>query len=445
MPIERPLLQRVVVRFMADVRVPYADDIGRQLDLIGARWSDLRQRFGRIRIRRLLRSVEPAILEERVRRAEAALSLPRRENALSDYVIECPDSVDPRELARELASWPSVETVYVDTVPKAPGNGGCSTNYLGSAAAVNGIDANFARLQAGGDGSGQHFVDLELAWAFGHSAYSRYAIARPRFGVMLNDAGAFVHGTSTLGVVCGDDGAGFTGVAPGTAPVKVVTDKRDKNSDEAESTIPDAIAKAVDDLLPLGGGVLLLEVESHAFLPIETNSACFQAIQTAVGNGIVVIEPSGNNGVDLDNSPLVRDDNNQPYLSRNASAGVFQDSGAVMVASSDHAAVGLTRRPNANFGTRIDCYAWGDGVETSVANGPGPAAGLGPPCFTETSAAAAIIAGVALCVQGMNQQLRGVLLTPQQLRSVLSNPALGTLATGQIGVMPDLQRIFASL
>ena len=101
---------------------------------------------------------------------------------------------------------------------------------------------------------------------------------------------------------------------------------------------------------------------------------------------------------------------------------------------------------NSNFGSRIDCYAWGDGVDTCVSNGPGDRASFAPPCFLNTSAAAAIIAGAALCVQGMREHRQRIRFSPKELRDILSDATLGAPGTnGLIGVMPDLQRISAAI
>jgi len=65
--------------------------------------------------------------------------------------------------------------------------------------------------------------------------------------------------------------------------------------------------------------------------------------------------------------------------------------------------MGHQRWLRSNYGSRVDCYAWGEGVftTTSDTNGQAPATNLYRDDFGNTSAATAIIAGVALSVQGM--------------------------------------------
>jgi hypothetical protein len=80
--------------------------------------------------------------------------------------------------------------------------------------------------------------------------------------------------------------------------------------------------------------------------------------------------------------------------------------------------------------------------------------GLGPPAgknrsytdsFDGTSAASAIIAGVAILTQEMTKKKTGGQhLLPEEMRALLSNWSNGTGVIGpkgQIGVMPDLKVI----
>ena len=104
------------------------------------------------------------------------------------------------------------------------------------------------------------------------------------------------------------------------------------------------------------------------------------------------------------------------------------------------------RVASSNYGSRVDCYAWGEAVTAPSSTGHAPYATTACTAdFGETSAAAAIIAGVALIVQGVVSQAEpGRRVTPRRLREILGDPALGTgcvIAQGRIGVMPDLARI----
>jgi hypothetical protein len=107
-------------------------------------------------------------------------------------------------------------------------------------------------------------------------------------------------------------------------------------------------------------------------------------------------------------------------------------------------AVPHIRLYNSNFGSRIDCYAWGEFVDTCSSDPLGSTT-LYTPGFNGTSAASAIVAGAALSVQGMAEANLGYRFGPKQLRTLLSDPANGTVsnnpAADRIGVMPDLGKI----
>lgn len=92
-----------------------------------------------------------------------------------------------------------------------------------------------------------------------------------------------------------------------------------------------------------------------------------------------------------------------------------------------------------NFGTRIDCFAAGEGVFTLDAGG-----GNGPD-FSGTSLASAIIAGADLCFQGVALAHLGQPFAPAQLREALSDVDCGTpsidASNDKIALKPDLMKI----
>ena len=101
-----------------------------------------------------------------------------------------------------------------------------------------------------------------------------------------------------------------------------------------------------------------------------------------------------------------------------------------------------------NYGKRIDCYAWGEGIavrdQYTGLNGSASHNYAGQ--FGGTSGAAAIIAGAALVVQSVSVALHKTRLTPSQMRFVLSSKQYGTVSSNgqgseKIGVMPDLEKI----
>jgi serine protease len=332
-----------------------------------------------------------------------------------------------------------------------PGPGGaqaeCNVHSGYGATAPAGIGLDNARDLAGGAGERQHFIDVELGWTLNHDCLLAHRIGAPLSGVI--DESSRAHGTAVLGIVCGSspDG-GYTGLAPRVASVHVSSTSESQRA---------GIAAAIDKLVSINaadrgsaGGVLLLETQTYLVtpqggmgrFPAEALPELFELIESATRRGITVIEAAGNGrdtggepqGIDLDRFANER---GEPFLRRDSARG---DSGAIIVgaARSVTAARKHGRVTSSNYGSIVDCYAWGERVAVPSDSG----------CtvdFGETSAAAAIIAGVALIVQGVVAAARpGVRLPPRRLREILSDGALGTPCAdggGHIGVMPDLARI----
>jgi hypothetical protein len=228
------------------------------------------------------------------------------------------------------------------------------------------------------------------------------------------------------------------------------------------------------------GYVLLLEVQTVDKFPVEVVEHCFHTIRLASAMGIAVVEPAGNGGHNLDldlwaeqwgpdywASEPVR----APGALTPGSPG-YLDSGAIVVAGSRSSPYALSpslvyRRwigsyDASNYGKRVNCYAWGEGVCTTggseiIGENSDP---VGDPwscnrrytrTFGGTSSASGIIAGVAVLVQEMYRNAVGGALSPAVLRMILSDPANGTdqeaseKAVEPIGVMPDLKRIASRL
>jgi len=203
-----------------------------------------------------------------------------------------------------------------------------------------------------------------------------------------------------------------------------------------------------------------VEAQLHAELdgvintavPAETDLQVFRAIQLASQLGIVVIEAAGNGEGNLDH---YRAPNGRHVLNRSLPLEL-RDSGAIVVGAAATPTLPRTRHPQSNFGTRVDCHSWGEGI---IAPGAFPAGGVVPtvtassywpqnPGFGHTSGASAIIAGVALLVQDLAVRSPSGpgRLRPPVMRSLLSEPAVGTTsdaATAPIGRQPDLSRIAA--
>ena len=313
-----------------------------------------------------------------------------------------------------------------------------SQNYQD--AAPDGIDARWAWTQLNSEGAGVGFVDLEQGWFLNHEDYAGKSPTLLS-GDNRDGIGGYVgnHGTAVLGEVSADDNTiGVVGIAPSANTVNVTSHWDTASS--SSGNVADAIVGALPTLQP--GDVLLLEIQK-GFLPTEVDVADFDAIRLAVALGIIVVEAAGNGGFDLDNYT----DGAGDFVLRRGSID-FKDSGAIMVGAST-STVPHNRMGFSNFGSRIDCYAWGENVTTAgygdLDNGGGDNNGTYTSVFGGTSSASPIITGAAMILQGLYKANTSDRLTSFEMRELLSNPATGTPqgtdVAGYISVMPNLRAI----
>ncbi|MBA3498422.1 MAG: S8 family serine peptidase [Gemmatimonadales bacterium] len=321
------------------------------------------------------------------------------------------------------------------------------------------------------DGTGIGFIDLERGWTLAHQDLPR-AVTQPQPMFNVNDPSDPDHGTAVLGIVLGRPGgaAGVNGIAPNATFLGVVSRTAAVNVDEWD--VVAAIAAAMDSLQ--AGDVLLIEVEMATGYPVEVDDAILTALRLSAGNDIIVVEAAGNGtgfkGRDLDKvlrkTAASASENNRlkgypvreadRTLDRDNGGALFIDSGAILVSSCRSSVTsGHTHRRTGSggFGSRVDCYAWGDGVATA---GYGDYVGSAQAknkrytdTFNGTSAAAAIIAGAAILVQQMAERLTARRLTPTAMRALLSTAkgtdVIGTQDSKKIGVMPDLAALATHL
>lgn len=408
-------------------------------------------------------------------------------NFLAYFVIPCPASVNPEAVAHALSQWEPVEKAYVAEAPANepqvtavnPG-GNPRWNYPDTGymrAAPGGIDAEYAWLQPGGDGGKDHgvnlqFFDIESNWDLSHPDLLP---AAPQFtGTGIRKAGQEYHGTGVLGIVIASDtdppapyDQSSLGITPKVAVTKVDSHWVDVHNTDDFNTILRAI-------LGLNfGDVLLLEAQLNiedssgtivlGNLPVEFFLHNFDVIRLGTALGIVIVEVAGNEAHDLD---VLSTTYSIPWLSKNTDPKF--DSGAIMVSAASPWRINPDGSANPNdpvhapfrdsnlvrqhnFGSRINCYAWGSNIYTTsclphpsdtLAN-PNPSAAYYQ-SFGDTSGASAIIAGAALSVQGMAAQL-GYRFSPLQIRNLLSDATTGTASqdptNDKLGVMPNLRAI----
>jgi hypothetical protein len=434
---------RIVIKFRDEVNLPYHKGAERVLNELGlAPWKNLVEAAPDATLEPVFVSVPEERVRELVNTARQRTSSYRPRNFFSFFALAATPGSDLQAVLRELRSWGIVENAYIDRGPSTPPavNAGddprsAYQGYL--SAAPIGIDAHYAWLWPGGDGEDRRFVDLEYGWLFEHEDLAAQDIT-----LISGENTSYVefHGTSVLGVVCGvDNTVGGVGITPNLESIRVVSEMRDGGI----FSTADAVLDAVAVMAP--GDVLLIESqfsdegpELVGFLPRDTQSDVFAAVSLATALGIVVVEAAGNGGNDLDAYTL---EGVGPIF--DPASDVFRDSGAIMVG----AATSLTpheRTNSSNYGARIDCYAWGENIDSATSYADGVTDNYDP-SFGGTSGASAIIAGAALAIQGIGHSSGLFMMSPGQMRSLFRNPDLGTPsanpAVDRIGPMPNLEAI----
>lgn len=421
---------RVVVQFHDYVQLPYVDKVEKVIqDQRLAPWKEFSKRFPGVTFRRVFTSISPEKIRGLIKRATEIDPEYKPENFFAYFLMDSPPGVEPEVLAKALREWPIVKKAYYDPPGDDPVVDIAGDSWFASQGhlkpAEEGIDAEFAWESFGGDGEGMSFIDMEQGWTLEHEDLAAHG-ANLLHGT--NAPSSQMHGTAVLGVVCAlDNDRGCLGVCPNLDSVNVVSYEG--------SSRPEAIIAAIAALS--FGDVLLLEshvsISGWNLLPIEVLDLDFKAIRLATALGIVVVEAGGNGANDLDS---YQDEDDNQLLNRS-----YRDSGAIMVGAASPT-LPHTPLPDTNFGTCIDCFAWGEGV-TTCRSFMGATTGYRSD-FGGTSSAAAIVAGAALAVQGIVNNAIPGRFSPKQLRAILRDPAINTHSADPgdlIGVMPNLKAI----
>jgi hypothetical protein len=353
--------------------------------------------------------------------------------------VDVPAGIEPDAVATEILRAPDVETAYHEGGPTPPpvtaddDPRSASQGYLGPA--PEGVDAHFAWTIGQVDGGGIGFVDLERGWTLNHEDLAAAGIEIIS-GVNVDYRG---HGTAVLGEVAAvDNTVGCVGIAP-AASVRVVSQWRTAGT----YSTADAILSAASQMI--AGDVLLLEAQTRhpttgsSFAPVEVEELVFDAIRVAVDRGIIVVEAAANGSIDLD-----RFEDVQGRQRLNRQSADFRDSGAIMVGAASsrnpHRRLGFS-----NFGSRVDCFAWGEHIATCGDGRTGDDLNVYTTEFGGTSGASPIVAACALLLQSLCVRSGQPRFSPSEMRSLLADPALNTRsdnpASDLIGVMPDLRAL----
>ena len=424
--------QRVVVKLAEDQGLSFvAGRLSGPPDDLHARIVDAEPLFSRTRA---------ALLADRSRASPKA--------KLADLSLYLQiETTTPAQLIANLKQDPRIEAAYLapepapppfDIPPETP-SFTTEQHYLGPGPTGFGFDIQERWPHA--DGAGIMVANVEYGFDPDHEMFNDLDVME-----LGHASGLYLaHGNGVMGMLAPmDDGYGVTGMISGSrfAIAYPFTAPDVYN-------VADAINLASANLLP--GDILLIEQQGWSgdtFTPVEIDPAVFDAIATAVAQGIVVIEPAGNGGCDLDD-PIW-----DGWFDRSV-----RDSGAIMVGGGASPFSGFTARSwypfGSCYGERVDVQGWFDAIVTaSAADGAPRFVDLFFPDmdtrqaytarFGGTSGAAPMVAATAAAFNGFWTQRTGEPLSPMDLRAALvstGHPQVEDAEEHKIGPQPDLRRI----
>ncbi len=309
-------------------------------------------------------------------------------------------------------------------------------------AAPVGIGTASASALAGGLGQNVKIVDIEYSWNQAHEDLGKSVGALIPNGTPSDPFNDTNHGTAVLGELAATVNAfGVSGLAPGSDIGMI------NANNTADYDLPGAIDLARTSLSP--GDVVLIEQQYpgiagsgpagfHDYVASEYWPAVYDAIKLATQEGIIVVEPAGNGGVDLDD-PVYQ----QPFPQGKA------DSGAILVgagsgeSSAECPGTANARLEFSTYGTRVNLQGWGQCVTTTGYGSlysTGGANFFYRSTFNGTSSASPIVAAAAAVYSSVFQATAGRAPTPQAVRKRLIDTGTAQAASpgGHIGPLPNL-------
>ena len=377
-----------------------------------------------------------------IRADRATFDPEKRLSDLTTYLqIRSPNAV---AIGNQLLQDPRVETAYLAFLPVAPPvdipptTPDFSENQAYLTAAPDGFGFDEGPLWPGGRGENVAIADIEYGWDPEHEDLA----ATQNATTWGTNYGYYAyHGNAVLGELFGEDnGYGIVGMVPDAEPL-VGSPYTDAGQYNVAAAI-EGVASMLD-----AGDVILIEQQSSIFgtyCPVEIDPAVFDAIALAVAKGIVVVEPSGNGALDLDDASL--EGWFDPEL---------QDSGAIMVGGGASPLSGHDPRTwffqGSAYGARIDVQGWYDSIVTATNGDYSP--DLFYPnnddrqaytaSFGGTSGASPMVAAVAAIANSVAWETWGAPWDPADLRAAMISTGTPQPADDlvHIGPQPDLKRL----
>ena len=357
--------------------------------------------------------------------------------------LELGPGEDVQAVGQALAGLDEVEAVY--RVPKPapppavydfsnPANASVVWQRYVDAAPV-GVDARFA-WSNGFTAAGVKICDVEYDWNATHEDIPPFVL----LGATPLDAGfGHDHGTAVLGELGGKHNTnGVRGIAYG-ATIRVA-------SPYAAAYGGYNFAAAVSAIMTnlVAGDVILIEQQGVGpvgeYVPVSWWKPNYDAIRTAVSNGIIVVEAAGNGAQNLDD-PIYSTGNggHWPFLPQNDSGSIMVGAGAPPQYPNPR-----SRMSFSNYGTTLDLQGYGYLVVTL---GYGDLNNdttnrLYTSTFSGTSSASPIVAGAVAVLQQMWKARYTNAAAPALIRQMLRSTGTPQQGADLIGPMPDLRAAY---
>jgi hypothetical protein len=366
----------------------------------------------------------------------------------SYFILTVPENIDTERWLDLLNNLEDVEIAQPVPLPAPqplPDDFQPLQGYLEEA--TGGIDASsYAWAIAGGTGANVRIVDLEYSWNLNHQDLpSGITTLIPAGRTAVDPFNDTDHGTAVLGeLVSLNNGWGTTGIAY-DAEIFVAPVSWDNGYNLAA-----ALTNAAASLS--AGDILLIEQQTRGpnyddtidppiqfgLVPSEWQESVYNAIVTAVGNGIHVVEAAGNGSQNLD-APEYSQGNGGHYPFNGS-----KNSGAIIVGAGARPSGSTTDRSRLGFscyGARVNVQGWGEGVMTT---GYGTYYSEGPnnnldyrSTFGGTSSASPIVTGAVALIGSMQEEIHNNVMTPAAMRSLL----IATGSPQQSGANPVSENI----
>jgi subtilisin family serine protease len=276
----------------------------------------------------------------------------------------------------------------------------------------------------GGDGQDVTVIDIEGAW---HLDHEEMTAARFNLwsGVNMDSLSWKDHGVAVAAILAAShNGSGTASVCPG-ARVGMVSVFTPGNP--PRQRIANQISEA--GALLNAGDVMLLELQrpgpktqymvdddQKGYIPLVFWPDVRAVVRGLVERGVTVVSVAGNGGENLDDDIYA----GRFDLSQHDSGCILVGAGAPPTGDFGPA---RSRLAFSNYGSAVDCQAWGQLVTTAGYGDLWGADGVPTDRFTGqfmgTSAAAPLVAGALACVQGRHKAVYGAPVNPLYLRQLL--------------------------